>query len=237
VVVYGATPGGLAAAFAACEAPLNTSAAKGNLPPTPVKVLLIESTSDLGRVTSPGGIGLRDIGNDINKGYTREWAVRSAEHYNASNRQLGWKYVMVEIDPGQPVSALLDIEDEHCIGWCWHAVCGKTRCDTSIQPIAVSSATPADMTGLTTDLVQVFRTGLPLHWEFLRLGTGFELASSWSVVPCYGANRNRNILDFMRWPQIDLGAQNLNGFNGQNIFKTIAGSEVLDKYYNSYRRK
>jgi hypothetical protein len=41
----------------------------------------------------------------------------------------------------------------------------------------------------------------------------------------------------MRWPQIDLGAQNLNGFNGQNTFKTIAGSKVLDEYYNSYLRK
>jgi hypothetical protein len=32
----------------------------------------------------------------------------------------------------------------------------------------------------------------------------------------------------MRLPQIDLGAQNLNGFNGQNIFQQIAGSKVLD---------
>jgi hypothetical protein len=39
--------------------------------------------------------------------------------------------------------------------------------------------------------------------------------------------RNRNILDFMRWPQIDLGAQDLNGFNGQNIFQQVAGSKFL----------
>jgi hypothetical protein len=26
-------------------------------------------------------------------------------------------------------------------------------------------------------------------------------------------------------------------FNGQNHFKTIAGSKVLDEYYNSYLRK
>jgi hypothetical protein len=38
----------------------------------------------------------------------------------------------------------------------------------------------------------------------------------------------------MRWPHIDLGAQNLNGFNGQNHFKKIAGSKVLDEYYNFY---
>jgi hypothetical protein len=33
----------------------------------------------------------------------------------------------------------------------------------------------------------------------------------------------------MRWPQIDLGAQDLN--------EKIAGSKVLDKYYNIYLRK
>jgi hypothetical protein len=55
-----------------------------------------------------------------------------------------------------------------------------------------------DMAGLATDLVQGFRTGRALHWEFLRLRTGFELSSSWSALPCYGADLNRNILDFMR---------------------------------------
>jgi hypothetical protein len=93
------------------------------------------------------------------------------------------------------------------------------------------------MAGLGNDPVQVYRTGLPLHWEFLRLWTGFELPSSWNVVPCYGLNLNRNILDFMRRPQNDLGAQDLNGFNGQNHFQKVAGSKVLDEYYNSYLRK
>jgi hypothetical protein len=41
----------------------------------------------------------------------------------------------------------------------------------------------------------------------------------------------------MRWPHIDLGAQDFNGFNGQNIFRKIAGSKVIDEYYNSYLRK
>jgi hypothetical protein len=41
----------------------------------------------------------------------------------------------------------------------------------------------------------------------------------------------------MRWPQIDLVAQDLNGFNGQNHFEKIAGSKVLDDYYNTYPRK
>jgi hypothetical protein len=41
----------------------------------------------------------------------------------------------------------------------------------------------------------------------------------------------------MRWPQIGLGAQDLNGFNGQNHFQKRAESKVLDKYYNTYLRK
>jgi hypothetical protein len=65
----------------------------------------------------------------------------------------------------------------------------------------------------------------------------FELSSSCTEVPCYALNLNRNILDFMRWPHIDLGAQNLNGFNGQNVFQKLAGSKVRDEYYNPYRRK
>jgi hypothetical protein len=93
------------------------------------------------------------------------------------------------------------------------------------------------MAGLGNNPVQVFRTKRELHWEFLRLWTGFELPSSWIALPGYGSNRNRNILDFMRWPQIDLGSQDLNGFNGQNHFGKIAGSKVLDEYYNSYLRK
>jgi hypothetical protein len=75
------------------------------------------------------------------------------------------------------------------------------------------------MAGPGNDPVQVFRTCRDLHWEFLRLWAGFELSSSWSALPCYGADLNRNILDFMRWPHIGLGAQNLNGFNGQNHFQ------------------
>jgi hypothetical protein len=42
----------------------------------------------------------------------------------------------------------------------------------------------------------------------------------------------------MRWSQIDLGAQDLNGFQRPKyFFKKIAGSKVLDEYYNSYLRK
>jgi hypothetical protein len=93
------------------------------------------------------------------------------------------------------------------------------------------------MAGPGNDPVQVYRTGRANHWEFLRLWTGFELSSSWIALPDYGSNRNRNILDFMRWPQIDLGAQDFNGFNGKIHFNKIAGSKVLDEYYNTYLRK
>jgi hypothetical protein len=74
-------------------------------------------------------------------------------------------------------------------------------------------------------------------WEFLRLWAGFELSRSWNALPCYGENRNRNILDFMRWPQIDLGAQDLNDIQRPKSFQKIAGSKVLDKYYNTNLRK
>jgi hypothetical protein len=75
------------------------------------------------------------------------------------------------------------------------------------------------MVGLGNDPVQVYRTGRAVYWKFLRLQTGFELPSSWSALPCYGADLNRNILDFMRWPQIDLGPQDLNGIQRPNHFK------------------
>jgi hypothetical protein len=81
------------------------------------------------------------------------------------------------------------------------------------------------MAGPASNPVQGFRALRVLRWEFLRLRTGFELPSSRSEVPCYGVNRNRNILDLMRWPHaIDLGAQDFDGCNDQSKF--------LDRYYN-----
>jgi hypothetical protein len=41
----------------------------------------------------------------------------------------------------------------------------------------------------------------------------------------------------MRWPQIDLGAQDLNDIQRPKSFKKIAGSKALDEHYNSYLRK
>jgi hypothetical protein len=54
------------------------------------------------------------------------------------------------------------------------------------------------MAGYLITPVLVFWTLRDLHWEFLRLWTGFELSSSWPALPCYGPSRNRNILDFMK---------------------------------------
>jgi hypothetical protein len=42
---------------------------------------------------------------------------------------------------------------------------------------------PGYMAGLGNNPVQVFRTGRDLHWEFLRLWTGFELPSSCVDLP------------------------------------------------------
>ena len=94
------------------------------------------------------------------------------------------------------------------------------------------------MAGYRITPVLVFWTLRDLNWEFLRLWTGFELSSSWTALPGYGPDLNRNILDFMRWPQIDLGAQDLNDIQRPKyVFNKIAGSKVLDEYYNSYLRK
>jgi hypothetical protein len=76
------------------------------------------------------------------------------------------------------------------------------------------------MPGLAINLVQVHRTGRANHWEFLRLWTGFELPSSWLNLPCDGLNLNRNILDFMRWSDFGLGAQDLNGIQRPKSFQT-----------------
>jgi hypothetical protein len=75
------------------------------------------------------------------------------------------------------------------------------------------------MAGCLRTPVLVFWTLRDLHWEFLRLWTGLELPSSWRRLPCDGADLNQNILDFMRWPQIDLGAQDLNDIQRPKAFQ------------------
>jgi hypothetical protein len=67
--------------------------------------------------------------------------------------------------------------------------------------------------------VLVFWTFRDLHWVKFTFETGFELSSSWINLPCCGLNLNRNILDFMRWPHIDLGAQDLNEIQRPKSFQ------------------
>jgi hypothetical protein len=93
------------------------------------------------------------------------------------------------------------------------------------------------MAGYRITPVLVFWTGRALYWVEFTFETGFELSSSWTALPCYGLYLHPNILDFMRWPQIDLGAQISTTSNGQIHFKQITGSKVLDEYYNTYLRK
>ena len=75
------------------------------------------------------------------------------------------------------------------------------------------------MAGPGNDPVQVYRTLPDLHWEFLRLWTGFELPSSRVDLPGYGLNRNRNSFCVMRWPHIGLGAQDLNDIQRPKSFQ------------------
>ena len=42
---------------------------------------------------------------------------------------------------------------------------------------------------------------------------------------------------FVLCDDLMLTSSDLNGFNGQNTFNKIAGSEVLDEYYNFYLYK
>jgi hypothetical protein len=93
------------------------------------------------------------------------------------------------------------------------------------------------MAGYRITPVLVFWTGRAVYWVKFTFETGFELSSSWIALPDYGSNLNRNILVFMRWSQIDLVPQDLNDIQRPKSFQKIAGSKVLDEYYNTYLRK
>jgi hypothetical protein len=75
------------------------------------------------------------------------------------------------------------------------------------------------MAGPGINPVQGFRTLRDLHWVEFTFETGFELPSSWLIVACYGSNRKQNILDFVRWPQIGLGEQDLNNIQRPKSFQ------------------
>jgi hypothetical protein len=92
------------------------------------------------------------------------------------------------------------------------------------------------MAGPGNNPVQVLSTGLPLHWVKFTFETGFELPSSCINLPCYALNLNRNILDFMRWPHIGLGAQDLNDIQRPKSVQTNSW-KYPDEYYNFYLRK
>jgi hypothetical protein len=101
----------------------------------------------------------------------------------------------------------------------------------------VFKTTTTTMAGLGNDPVQVYRTLRDLHREFLRLWTGFELPSSWTALPCYVLDLNRNSFCVMRWPHILTSGHRISTtFNGQIYLKQIAGSKVLDEDYNTYLR-
>jgi hypothetical protein len=82
---------------------------------------------------------------------------------------------------------------------------GRTPPDASI--LAVNRLTRSGcgnkyhqsfMAGCGITPVLIFWTLPDLHWVKFTSETGFELSSSWSNLPCYGVNLNRNILDFMK---------------------------------------
>jgi hypothetical protein len=75
------------------------------------------------------------------------------------------------------------------------------------------------MAGYRITPVLIFWTGRAVYWVKFTFETGFELPSSWVNLPAYGSNLNRNILDFMRWPQIGLGAQDLNDIQRPKLFQ------------------
>ena len=91
--------------------------------------------------------------------------------------------------------------------------------------------------GYLKTLVLDNRTAYHGYFELLRLETGFEQLSGGYTVLEGGTATKRNGLIFIRWTHIDLGAQDLNGIQRPQLFFKIAGSKVLDKYYNSYLKK
>jgi hypothetical protein len=76
------------------------------------------------------------------------------------------------------------------------------------------------MAGCRITPVLVFWSLPDLHWVKFTSETGFELPSSCPVLPCYAPSLNRNILDFMKLTQIDLGAQDLNDIQRPKSFQT-----------------
>jgi hypothetical protein len=94
-----------------------------------------------------------------------------------------------------------------------------------------------DIAGLAINPVRVFRTGLPLHWEFLRLWP--VLSSPARGSPSLAMAQRRIKVVFVLWDDLKFtsGLRTSTAFNGQNYFFKIGRSKVLDEYYNSYLKK
>jgi hypothetical protein len=91
--------------------------------------------------------------------------------------------------------------------------------------------------GYLRTLVLDNRTAYHGYFVFLRLETGFGLSSSWLIRGCYGSSTNRSGLFFMNISKLASGNRISTVFNGQKHFFKIAGSKVLDEYYNSYLKR
>jgi hypothetical protein len=83
--------------------------------------------------------------------------------------------------------------------------------------VCAGGARPS-IAGYLKTLVLDNRTAYHGYFNFLRLETGFELSSSWVNVSCYGLNRNRSGLIFMKKTRLALGHRISTVFNGQNRF-------------------
>eukprot|EP01065_Artemidia_motanka_P041917 TRINITY_DN5517_c0_g1_i3.p1 TRINITY_DN5517_c0_g1~~TRINITY_DN5517_c0_g1_i3.p1 ORF type:complete len:532 (+),score=94.08 TRINITY_DN5517_c0_g1_i3:113-1708(+) len=77
VIVFGATPAGVAAAVSASRTAAATGAAS--------RVCLLEPTAYIGGMSSPGGIGLRDFGKTSPCCTMVEWAMNNSAHYGTTS--------------------------------------------------------------------------------------------------------------------------------------------------------
>jgi hypothetical protein len=84
--------------------------------------------------------------------------------------------------------------------------------NVALLMLTIEQSGPVDLWAIAGLAINpVLRTCLLLHFEFLRLWTGFELSSSWLALSCYGSTTNQSGFCVMGWPQIDLRAQDPNG--------------------------
>jgi hypothetical protein len=151
-----------------------------------------------------------------------------------------WKHARERIDPHEAYY-WMDKEEETM--WAKDEICFQHLALNEMKRSTNTNKWVAGMIGTEIEVARTIeawmqrRGGLWLDWATIRFrffghcatctgsfcvfGPVFvkELSSSWNVLPCYGTNLNRNISDFMRWPQIDLGAQDLNDIQRPKSFQ------------------